>query len=189
MPSIPATQIKAGRIVLVNGKPHRVISKQHVTPGKGNAIVQVQLFNLETATNIPHRFRSAESVETATLEHHDLQFSYQAGDDYTFMNTETYEMVALSSEVLGENAKYLQEEMMISAQYWEGKVVAIEVPMSVVFAIAETDPVMKGATASGGPKPAVLENGMTVKVPQHLGVGDKVKIDTRDDTFVERVND
>ena len=189
MATIPATQIKAGRIVLVNGKPHRVISKQHVTPGKGNAVVQAQLYNLETGTNVPHRFRSAEGVETASLDTHELQFSYQSGDDYTFMNTESYEMVALPADVLGENAKYLQEGMMITAQYWQGKVVAIEVPMTVVFAITETDPAMKGATASGGPKPATLENGMVVKVPQHMSVGDRVKIDTRDDTFVERVTD
>jgi elongation factor P len=185
--AIPATQIKAGRLVLVNGKPHRVLSKQHVTPGKGQAIVQVQLLNLETGSSFPHRFRSAESVETASLETHELQFSYQSGDDYNFMNTETYEMISLTAADVGENAKYLQENMLITAQYWQGKVVGIEVPMTVVLTITETEPAMKGATASGGPKPATLENGVTVKVPQHLSIGDKVKVDTRDDSFVERV--
>jgi len=187
--AIPATQIRIGRLVLVNGKPHRVLSKQHITPGKGNAVVQVQLQSLETGTSFPHRFRSAESVETASLDTHELQFSYRSGDDYTFMNTETYEMINLHEDVLGENAKYLQENMIIVAQYWEGKVVAIELPMTVVFRIADTEPVMKGATASGGAKPATLENGLVIKVPQHLGIGDLVKIDTRDDTFVERVTE
>ena len=98
-------------------------------------------------------------------------------------------MINLPDDVLGDTAKYLQENMVISAQYFEGKVVGIEVPMTVVFTITETDPAMKGATASGGPKPATLENGLVVKVPQHLSVGDKVKIDTRDDSFVERATE
>jgi len=187
--AIPATQIRSGMLLLINGKPHRVVSKQHVTPGKGNAIVQTILQSLESGSNINHRFRSAESVETARLDSHELQHLYRSGDDYTFMNQESFEMINLSTEVLGENAKYLQENMVITASYWEGKVVAIEVPMTVVFRIAETEPVMKGATASGGSKPAVLENGISTKVPQHLGTGDLVKIDTRDDSFLERVSE
>ncbi len=187
--AVPATQIKGGMVILINGKPHRVISKQHVTPGKGNTIVQTVLTNLESGGNVNHRFRSAEAVETARLEGHDLQFMYQSGDAYTFMNQESYEMIDLAADVLGDNVKYLQENMVINAQYWQGKVVAIEVPMNLVFTITETSPPLKGATASGGPKPATLENGMVVKVPQHMSVGDRVKIDTRDDTFVERVTD
>lgn len=187
--AIPANQIKNGQIVLINGKPHRVVSKDHVTPGKGQAVVQTILANLETGSNVNHRFRSAEAVETARLEAHDLQFMYRSGDEYTFMNQETYEMINLTAEVLGDNAKYLQENMVINAQYWDGKVVGIEIPMSIVCTITETDPAMKGATASGGPKPATLDNGIVVKVPQHLSVGDRVRIDTRDDTFVERVTD
>lgn len=186
--AIPATQIRIGMILLHQDKPHRVVNKQHVTPGKGNAVVQTNLQNLETGSIYNVRFRSAEQVEPARLEQHDLQFSYQQGDDYVFMNTESYEMITLPADVLGDYAKYLQEELVITASYWQGKVVGIDVPMNLVFTIAETDPPMKGATASGGPKPATLENGIVVKVPQHLNVGDKVKIDTRDDTFVERVS-
>jgi elongation factor P len=187
--AIPATQIRNGMIVLVEGKPHRVVSKEHITPGKGNAVVQTVLTNLETGGNYNRRFRSAEGVEVAQLEHHDLQFLYRSGDAYSFMNQESYEMIDLPNDVLGDSAKYLQENMVITAQYWEGKVVGIEVPMTAVFRIVETDPPMKGATASGGPKPATLENGLVVKVPQHLVIGDRVKIDTRDDSFVERVTE
>lgn len=176
-------------ILVVDGKPHRVISKQHITPGKGNALVQTQLRNLESGNIVNQRFRSAESVEPARLDERELQYMYRSGEDYTFMNQETYEMINLSADVLGDNAKYLQEDMVITAQYFDGKVVAIQVPMTVVFRITETDPAMKGATASGGPKPATLENGMVVKVPQHLSVGDLVKVDTRDDSFVERVSE
>jgi elongation factor P len=176
-------------IILLSQKPYRVVSKQHVTPGKGNAVVQTVLQNLETGGNINHRFRSAETVETARLESHDLQFMYKSGDDYSFMNQESYEMIDLPGDTLGENAKYLKEEMVITAQYWQGKVVGIEVPMTVMLKITETEPAIKGATASGGPKPATLENGLVVKVPRHLNTGDMIKIDTRDDSFIERVTE
>jgi len=184
--SIPANQMKNGMILLHKGKPHRVVSKQHVTPGKGQAVVQTNLQSLETGSIFNQRFRSTEQVEPARLETHELQFSYKQGDDYVFMNQESYEMITLPADVLGDNAAYMQEELVIQASYWEGKVVGIEVPISLVFKIVECDPPMKGATASGGPKPAVLENGLTVKVPQHLDVGDRIKIDTRDNSFTEK---
>jgi elongation factor P len=187
--AISATQIRAGMVILYQGKPHRVISKMHITPGNWRAMVQTELRNLESGSTVNYRFRAAEAVEQAHLETHELQFLYRSGDEYSFMNTESYEMMNLGEDTLGENAKYLQENMVITAQYWQGTVVAIEVPMTVVFRIAETDPPMKGATASGGSKPAKLENGMTVKVPQHLSPGDLVKVDTRDDSFIERVQE
>jgi elongation factor P len=187
--AIPATQIRNGMVLLVDGRPHRVVSKEHITPGKGNAVVQTVLTDLQGGGTVNRRFRSAEAVETASLETHELQYLYRSGDDYTLMNTETYEMIGLPEGTLGDSAKYLQENMIIVAQYWNGKVVAIEVPMTVDFRITACAPPMKGATASGGPKPATLENGLVVKVPQHLNVGDKVRIDTRDDSFVERVTD
>lgn len=187
--AIPANQIRIGMVILHGDKPHRVVTKTHVTPGKGQAVIQTTLCNLETGTNFNQRFRSAESVETARLETHELQYMYQSGDAYTFMNQESYEMTDLPAAVLGDNVKYLKENMVINAQYWQGTVVAIEVPMTVAFRIEETEPPMKGATASGGPKPARLENGLVVRVPRHLNVGDVVKIDTRDDSFVERVSE
>ena len=101
--SIPATQIRNGMILVVNGKPHRVVSKQHITPGKGNAVVQTNLQNLETGAIFNHRYRSSEQVEPARLEQHKLHFSYKQGDDYVFMNNETYEMVTLDNTVLGDN--------------------------------------------------------------------------------------
>jgi len=186
---IPATQMRVGSVILHEGKLHRVVMKQHITPGNWRGMVQSKLQNLETGTIYEHRFRSTDTVEPARLEDHELQFLYRSGDDFTFMNQETYEMINLGTDVLGDNAKYLQENMVITAQYFQDSVVGIEVPMTAVYRIAETDPPMKGATASGGPKQAVLENGITVKVPQHLSTGDLVKIDTRDDSFVERVTE
>ena len=185
---IPATQLKVGMHIVHNGELHRVVSVMHVTPGNWRGMVQTKLMRVKTGTQVEHRFRSADVVDRADMEQHDLQFLYRSGDDYTFMNTESFEMINLSAETLGDNARYLQESMMIQADYYEGKVVGIEVPMTVVLRIVECDPAMKGATASGGAKQAVLENGITTKVPQHLSVGDLVKIDTRDDSFIERAS-
>jgi elongation factor P len=186
---IPATQLKVGMHIVHNGELHRVTSVMHVTPGNWRGMVQAKLMKVKTGTQVEHRFRSADVVDKATLEQHALQFMYRSGDEYTFMNTENYEMISLSAETLGDSAPYLQENMVIEANYYEGKVVGIEVPMTVIMRITECDPPMKGATASGGPKPAMLEGGITVKVPQHLNVGDLVKIDTRDDSFIERVSE
>jgi elongation factor P len=185
---IPATQLKVGMHIVHNGELHRVTSVMHVTPGNWRGMVQTKLTKVKTGTQVEHRFRSVDTVDRAEMEQHELQFMYRSGDEYSFMNTENYEMINLSAETLGDNARYLQENMMIVADYYEGKVVAIEVPMTLVFRIAECDPPMRGATVSGGPKSAILENGITVKVPQHLGPGDLVKIDTRDDSFIERVS-
>lgn len=185
---IPATQLKVGMHILHNGELHRVTSVMHVTPGNWRGMVQTKLVKVKTGTQVEHRFRSADTVDKADMEQHELQFLYRSGDEFSFMNQESYEILNLSQETLGDNSRYLQENMVIVADYYDGKVVGIEVPMTLIFRIAECDPPMRGATASGGPKPAMLENGITVKVPQHLNVGDLVKIDTRDDSFVERVS-
>src|SRR6185295_13639425 len=128
---IAATQLKVGMIVMHNGKPHRVTNVLHVTPGNWRGMVQTRLVNIETGSNTEHRFRSEDKLEKANMEQHMLQFSYRAGDDFHFMNTESYEMVALSKDVLGEAVGYLIEGMVIEAMYFEGKVVGVEVPMFV----------------------------------------------------------
>lgn len=185
---IPATQLKVGMHIVHNGELHRVTSVMHVTPGNWRGMVQTKLQKVKTGTQVEHRFRSVDTVDRAVLEQHELQYMYRSGDEFTFMNTESYEMLNLDAETMGDAAKYLQENMMIQANYYEGKVIGIDVPMMIVMKIVECDPPMKGATASGGPKPAVLDGGITVKVPQHLSIGDAVKIDTRDDSFIERVS-
>ena len=183
---IAATQLKVGMVIMHNGKPHRVTNVLHVTPGNWRGMVQTRLVNIESGSNAEHRFRSEDKVDRANLEQHNLQFSYRAADDYHFMNTESYEMVPLSADVLGGAAGYLTEGMMIEAQYFEGKVVGVEVPMFVELAVTETTPNIKGATAAASPKPATLETGLEIKVPQYINVGDRVKIDTRTGEFIER---
>jgi len=183
---IAATQLKVGMVIMHNGKPHRVTNVLHVTPGNWRGMVQTRLVNIETGSNTEHRFRSEDKVDRANMEQHNLQYSYRAGDEFHFMNTETFEMLPLSSEVLGDATGYLIEGMMIEASYFDGRVVGVEVPMFVELTVTETTPTIKGATAAASPKPATLETGLEIKVPQYINVGDRVKIDTRTGEFLER---
>jgi len=173
-------------VILHDGKPCRVVSVLHVTPGNWRGMVQTKMQNLVTGSNAEHRFRSEDKVEKANMEQHTLQFSYRAGDEYHFMNTESYEMVPLHGDVLGEAVGYLLEGMVIEALYFSGKVVGVEVPMFVEMTVTDTTPTIKGATAAASPKPATLETGLEIKVPQYINVGDRVKIDTRTGEFIER---
>lgn len=183
---IVATQLKVGMVIMHNGKPHRVTNVLHVTPGNWRGMVQTRMVNIETGSNAEQRFRSEDKLERANMEEHSLQFSYRAGDDYHFMNTESYEMVALSSEVLGNAVNYLIEGMMLTAMYFEGRVVGVEVPMFVELTVKETTPNIKGAAVQNTSKPAVLETGFEIKVPPYIEIGNRVKIDTRTGEFVER---
>ena len=184
---IAATQLKVGMCVMHNGKPHRVTSVLHVTPGNWRGMVQTRLVNIETGSNTEHRFRSEVKVERANLDHHTLQFSYRAANEFHFMNTESYEMMSLSSEVLGDAVGYLTEGMIIEAQYFEGRVVGVDLPMFVELTVTETTPNIKGAAVQNTSKPAILETGLEIKVPPYIEAGNRVKIDTRNGQFVERV--
>jgi len=184
---IPATQVKVGMVILHNGNPCRVTNVIHVTPGNWRGMVQTKMVNLVTGSQAEHRFRSEDKVDRADLEHHPLQYLYRSGEDFTFMNTESYEMINLTAAEIGDAVSFMVESMTVEMSYYEGRPVAVDLPMFVELEIIETDPVMKGATVSSSPKPAKLNTGLTVKVPQHMSVGDRVKIDTRDGSFVERV--
>ncbi|HVP15231.1 MAG TPA: elongation factor P [Terriglobales bacterium] len=184
---IVATQLKVGMVIMHNGKPHRVTNVLHVTPGNWRGMVQTRLVNIETGSNTEHRFRSEDKVDRAELEEHKLQYSYRAGDDHHFMNTENYEMIALHADVLGDSLGYLTEGMVITAQYFQGRVVGSEVPMFIELEVRETTPNIRGAAVQNTQKPATLETGLEIKVPPYIEPGDRVKIDTRTGEFVERV--
>jgi len=183
---IAATQLKVGMVILHNGKPHRVTNVVHVTPGNWRGMVQTRLVNIETGSNTEHRFRSEDKVDRAMLETHKLQFSYRGGDEFHFLNTETFEMIALTPDVLGDAVKYLIGEMVIEASYFEGRVVGVDVPMFVELEVTDTTPNIKGAAVQNTSKPATLETGFEIKVPPYIEIGDRVKIDTRTGEFVER---
>ena len=184
---IAATQLRVGNLIMYNGKPWRVASMVHRTPGNLRGFVQAKLVNIENGSNTEVRFSSEDKVEKASLDQHTLQFSYKAGDDFHFMNTQSYEMVELTREVLGDNAGYLIDGMTITADYFDGRVVGIDPPMFVELLVSETTPNIKGAAVQNTSKPAILETGLEIKVPPYIEPGDKVKVDTRTGEFVARL--
>ncbi len=185
---VPATQLKVGNIVLVKGELWRVTALNHVTPGKGRGMMFVTLKNIKTGASTEERFRSDERVEIAMVETRQMEALYHTGTAWSFMDSETYEMVELDDELLGDGAVWLKENLKVKVQYHEGNPVGVEIPLFIEMKIVDTEPPLKGATVSGSPKNATLENGEVVKVPQFLRAGEMVRIDTRDNSFVERVS-
>jgi len=185
---VPATQLKVGNIVLVKGELCRVTSLNHVTPGKGRGMMFVKLKNIRTGASSEERFRSGERVELAMVETRQMDYLYNNGSVYAFMDTETYETVELDKDTLGDGAQWLTENLRVKIQYHNGNPVGVEIPLFIEMKIVETEPPLRGATAAGSPKNAVLENGVVVKVPQFMRDGEVVRVDTRDNSFVERVS-
>jgi elongation factor P len=183
---ISATQLRAGMVIMHEGNLCRVMSTLHVTPGKGRGMMQVKLRNLRTGNSFEYRFRSDDRVERAELEEHEMEFLYASGDSYHFMNTETYEQVALTRDDLGGAVDYLTPNARITMEFHEHRPVGVELPTTVDLKVVETPPGLKGATASNSPKPATLETGLQTQVPQFVNVGDVVRIDTAEGKYLER---
>jgi elongation factor P len=184
--AIPATQIRRGMVIVFEGDPCRVVEFRHHTPGNLRAMVQAKLKNLRTGSSYEHRFRAADSIDPASMETHDLEFLYQGGDTYHFMNTENYDQLEMDEEMLGDNAQWMQPGMKIQAEYYDGKPVGIKMPNSLVLEVIDTAPVMKTATKTASSKPAKLENGVTINVPEFVGTGDKVKVNPTTGEYQER---
>lgn len=185
--AMPATQIRRGNVIVFNGEPHRVVDFHHHTPGNLRAFVQTKLRNLKTGSTTEHRFRAADTVERAFLETHDLQYLYSDGTHFHFMNNENFEMLELDGETLGDAAQWLTPNMVIQAEFYEGRAIGIELPNSLELTVVETEPAVKGDTKTAVMKPAKLENGVTVTVPPFVNEGDKVRVDPREGKYLERV--
>jgi elongation factor P len=181
-----ATELRAGNIIVHNNQLHRVLTVTHVTPGNWRGMVQVKLRNVKTGNQLEHRFRSEDRVEKANLDTHDMQYLYSDPSGHHFMNNETFDQLALSDEVLGDALGYLLPETVITVDFYENRAIALELPNTVVLEVVATDPPMRGATAAGGSKPAKLETGVTVGVPQFIDVGTKIIVDTRTGEYVSR---
>jgi len=188
VPSILTNEIKNGMSLQINGALMQVVEFQHVKPGKGHAFVRVKLKNLQSGGVIDRTFRPDEKQEQAIIERRDMQYLYRDGDGFVFMDTSTYDQVEVPSASLGETADYLLESNTAVIAFHEGQVIGIDLPASVVLEIAETEPGLKGDRVSGALKPAVLETGKTVQVPLFVNVGDKIKVDTRDGSYLSRAN-
>jgi elongation factor P len=173
-------------VIVFEGEPCRVIEFRHHTPGNLRAMVQAKLKNLRSGSSFEHRFRAADSIDPASMETHDLEFLYQGGDTYHFMNVENYDQLEMDEEALGDNAQWMQPGMKIQAEYYDGKPVGIKMPNSLVLEVIDTAPVMKTATKTASSKPAKLENGVTINVPEFVGTGDKVKVNPSTGEYQER---
>ena len=184
--AIPATQIRRGMVIVFEGDPVRVVEFRHHTPGNLRAMVQAKLKNLRTGSSFEHRFRAADSIDPASMETHDLEYLYDAGGTYHFMNTENYDQLEMDEESLGDNAQWMQPGMKIQAEFYDGRPVAIRLPNSLVLEVVDTAPVMKTATKTASSKPAKLENGVTVQVPEFVGTGDKIKVNPSTGEYQER---
>src|SRR3989337_2391408 len=157
---IPATQLRVGMTILFNKEPYRVISVMHITPGNWRGMVQTKLKHLKTGSSVENRFRSEDKLEKAHLEQHEMEYLYSGGTDYYFMNTENYEQVALSKDVLGDNVYYLIPNVRFMVDFYEGRPVGIEPPQVVDLKVVDTAPNLKGATVTNTLKPAKLETGL-----------------------------
>lgn len=184
--AIPATQIRRGMVIVFDGDPCRIIEFRHHTPGNLRAMVQAKLKNLRTGSSFEHRFRAADAVDPASMETHDLEYLYDSAGTYHFMNTENYDQLEMDEETLGDNAPWMQPNMKIQAEFYDGRPVAIRLPNSLTLEVVETSPVMKTATKTASQKPAKLENGVTVNVPEFIGTGDKVRVNPNTGEYQER---
>lgn len=184
--AIPATQIRRGMVIVFENDPCRITEFRHHTPGNLRAMVQAKLRNLRTGNNFEHRFRAADTITKASLETHNLEFMYKGGETYHFMNTENYDQLEIEEETLGDGAQWMQAGMKIIAEYYNGKPIGIELPNSLELEIVETSPVMKSATKTASQKPAKLENGATVNVPEFISSGERIRVNPNTGEYLDR---
>jgi len=163
------------------------LKQQHITPGKGQAIIQTKLRKLKDKTLHDYRFRSKDRVEQVYLEEIEMEYLYQEGDEYIFMNQSNYEQIHLNSDILGNTVNYLIPNVVFSIEMFEGVPVGVNPPLTIELKVIKTPPFLKGATQTASNKPATLETGIIVNVPQFIKEGDVLRIDTREDKYLERV--
>jgi elongation factor P len=184
--TIQATQLRSGNAIIHEGNLCRVLNVHHLTPGNWRGMVQAKLRNLKSGNSFEHRFRSEDRVEKADLEEHEMEFLYASGDEFHFMNTGTYEQVAIQRDDLGDAVNYLVANTRVMVEFYAQRPVGVDLPVTVDLKVVETPPGMKGATASNSGKPATLETGLQIVVPQFIGVGEVVRVDTAEGKYLER---
>jgi elongation factor P len=180
-------EFRKGLKIELDGAPYIIVEFQHVKPGKGGAFVRTKLKNLLTGRVLDQTFRSGERVKKPDLMEKEMQYLYKDGDSYCLMDNETYEQIMLSGEQMGDAVLYLTENMNLQVLFFNQQPVAVEVPNFVELTVAQTDPGLRGDTASGGTKPATLESGAVIQVPLFINEGDRLKVDTRTGTYIERL--
>ncbi|MCE5204358.1 MAG: elongation factor P [Coriobacteriales bacterium] len=185
--AVSTANFKNGMCIMYDGKMWTIVEFQHVKPGKGGAFVRTKLKELKSGRVVDVTFRSGEKFDDVRVENKSLQYLYNDGSAYHFMDTETYEQFELASDFVGEAAKWLKENDEVQVMYAGGEMIGVEPPMFVELEVTETDPGFKGDTVQGGSKPATLETGAVVQVPMFINNGDVIKVDTRDGRYITRV--
>jgi len=183
---ISSNDFRTGVSIELEGSVWRVVEFLHVKPGKGSAFVRTKLKNVQTGNTVEKTFRAGETVPQANLEKKVMQHTYRDGEDLVFMDMETYEEVRMTEDQVGDRVKYLKEEMEVNVVRWNEQILEVELPTSVVLEVTETDPGVKGDTATGGTKPAIVETGAQVMVPLFISIGERIKVDTRNDSYLGR---
>jgi len=184
-----ASSLRKGNVVDKEGKLYVILSAENIHPGKGTPVTQLDMRRISDGVKVSERYRTTEQVERAYVEDREFQYLYQDGDGFHFMNPETYDQIAIPKDIIGDQAAYLQENMKVMLSTHEGAIVAIELPQRTTLEVVETEPTMKGQTASSSYKPALLSNGARTMVPPHIAPGTRIVVMTADGSYVERAKD
>lgn len=184
-----ASSLRKGNVVDKDGKLYVVLSAENIHPGKGTPVTQLDMRRISDGVKVSERYRTTEQVERAHVEDREHQFLYADGEGFHFMNPESYDQIAVSEDVVGDAAPYLQEGMSVTLSVHDGVGIAIVLPQRAVFEVVDTEPVTKGQTASSSYKPAILSNGVKSAVPPHITVGTRIVVMTADGSYVERAKD
>ncbi len=184
---INATQLRTGMLIIHNGDLYRVSSIKHMTPGNKRGFVQTKMKSVRTGVGTENRFRSEDKIERTTLDTRPMQYLYGEGDLHTFMDTENFEQTTLSGEQIGEILPYLLPSLVVEVEFFEGNPVGMNPPATVDLEVVDTEPVLKGATASASYKPAKMETGITLQVPPFIQIGDRVRVNPSEGRYLERV--
>ena len=186
---VAASSLRKGSVVDLEGRLYVVLTAQNIHPGKGTPVTQLDMRRISDGVKVSERYRTTETVERAFVDEREYQFLYQDGDGYHFMEPQTYDQVTVPAEVVGDMQLYLQDGMLVHLSTHEGVPIAMELPARVTLEIVETEPVVKGQTASGSYKPAVLNNGLRIMVPTYITAGTKVVVNTEDGAYMERAKE
>jgi elongation factor P len=189
MVSVMASNVRKGNVIELNGKLYVVLTAENIHPGKGTPVTQLEMRRISDGVKINERYKTTDSLEKAFIDQRSFNYLYQDGDSYVFMDPENFEQLPVPPDVMGDMAPYLQENMEVRLSTFNGIPISIELPARVTLEIAETEPVVKGQTASGSFKPAKLSNGVRTMVPTHIVPGTRVVVLTEDGSYVERAKD
>jgi elongation factor P len=183
---LSATQLRPGMVIKFNNELYSVFSMNHRTPGNLRGFVQVRMRSLRSGSMTEHRFSSEDKVEKAILEEHEMEYLYDDGEYFYFMNIENYEQMHLTKDILGDATDYLIPQLKVTVEFYEGKPMSVELPATVALTVVETEPGLKGATVSNVTKPAKMETGLVVQVPPFINEGEKIRVNTSEGTYQER---